>query len=471
MAQRVIDPTEGPLLKKCMLYSLPIALTGLLQLLFNAADLIVVGQFCGNNSVAAVGATGALTGLLVNLFIGMSVGVGVSCTHALGAKNDEVLHKTIHTAVPTALISGLFIGVIGFVFSPGLLELMDTPEEVLGLSSLYMRIYFVGMPFTLLCNFGIAILRAAGDNRSPLIYLTLSGALNAVMNVIFVRVFSMDVAGVALATTLSGALATVLVMLTLMRRKDACRFRFSQMRIYKKPLLKIITIGLPAGIQSSLFAISNVLIQSSINSFGTAAMSGNTASGNIEGFLSTGLDSFTQTAMNFTGLCVGARRYDRVPKILRTCLGCVVAIGLPLGALIYFNGRTLLGIYITDSVEAINYGMQRMVFMAIPWVLGGCMNIASGVLRGMGRSVQPMISTVLGVCVFRIFWIYTIFAVPELHTYPCLMLSYPVSWGLTFGVLMISYVLVRRKEKQLQAVPLTEIRDAEEEAEDAPVVE
>ena len=228
---------------------------------------------------------------------------------------------------------------------------------------------------------------------------------------------------------------------------------------------------MPAGIQSSLFAISNVLIQSSINSFGTEAMSGNTASGNIEGFLSTGLDSFTQTAMNFTGLCVGARRYDRVPKILRTCLGCVVAIGLPLGALIYFNGRTLLGIYITDSVEAINYGMQRMVFMAIPWVLGGCMNIASGVLRGMGRSIQPMISTVLGVCVFRIFWIYTIFAVPELHTYPCLMLSYPVSWGLTFGVLMISYVLVRRKEKQLQAVPLTEIRDAEEEAEDAPVVE
>lgn len=446
MSRRIIDPTEGPLLKNTFLFAIPIALTGLLQLLFNAADLIVVGQFCGSNSVAAVGATGALAGLLVNLFLGMSVGVSVSCTHALGGQNVTELQKTIHTAVPTALICGVFIGTIGVIFSPALLEMMDTPEEVLDLSSQYMRIYFVGMPAALLGNFGIAILRAAGDNRSPLIYLTLAGIFNACANVVFVRVFHMDVAGVALATTLSNVLSTVLVVITLIRRHDACQFRFRKMRIYKEPLLKIITIGLPAGIQSSLFSISNVLIQSSINSFGTAAMSGSSASSNIEGFLSTAMDSFVQTGMNFTGLCVGAKRKDRIPKIFRTCLLCVVTMGVPLGILMYCNGRTLLGIYIIDSEAAIEYGMQRMIFMSAPWAIGGCMSVSSGILRGMGHSVGPMISSILGVCVFRVFWIYTIFAIPQLHTFSCLMLSYPVSWGLTFLAQLAYYFIVRKKE-------------------------
>lgn len=445
MKNQTIDPTEGPLLSKIILYALPIAATGLLQLLFNAADLVVVGRFCGSYSVAAVGATGSLTGLLVNLFIGLSVGVGVTSAHALGARNDEAVRRTVHTAVPTAILFGLVMLITGVVFSPALLEVMGTPEEVIGLSSVYMRIYFLGMPGTMLCNFGIAILRAAGDTRSPLIYLSLSGVVNVILNVIFVTLLHMDVAGVALATLISGTLSAVLVLITLMCRKDACRFVFRQTHIYKEQLLKIFAIGFPAGIQSSMFAISNVLIQSSINSFGADAISGSSAAGSIEGFLSTALDSFSQTAMNFTGLCVGAGRRDRIPKILTVCMSCIVFIGLPVGILIYLNARPLLSIYIPNAEEAIAFGVNRMFCMSVFWFLGGTMNVASGVLRGMGRSFQPMIMTIIGVCVFRIIWIYTVFAIPELHTFRCLFWSYPISWGLTTVAQLLAYFLVIRQ--------------------------
>lgn len=443
-----MDPTEGPLFKKTILYALPIAATGLLQLLFNAADLVVVGRFCGSNSVAAVGATGSLTSLLVNFFIGMSVGVGVSSAHALGAKNDEMVSRTVHTAIPTAIIFGLVMTIAGVFLSPTLLEVMGTPEDVIDLSAVYMRIYFLGMPGTMLCNFGIAILRAAGDTRSPLIYLSLSGVLNVILNVLFVTLFHMDVAGVALATLISGTLSAVLVLMTLMRRTDSCRLILRKIRIYKAQLRKIFTIGVPAGIQSSLFAISNVLIQSSINSFGTAAISGNSAGSSIDSFLSTSLDSFAQTAMNFTGLCVGAHRHDRIGKILGTCLGAIVALGIPLGLLLYTFSEPLLSIYITDSPEAIVFGTSRMLCMTTLWFLGGMQSVMSGVLRGMGKSVIPMVVSILGVCVFRVVWIYTIFQIPQFHTFTCLMLSYPISWTLTFLAQLVCYIRIRKNRSE-----------------------
>lgn len=447
MNQRTVDPTEGPLFRKIMIYALPIMATGLLQLMFNAADLVVVGRFCGSNSVAAVGATGSLTSLLVNFFLGMSVGVGVSSAHALGARNDELTSKTVHTAVPAALIFGLIMSSLGLIFSPTLLELMGTPEDVIGLSATYMRIYFLGMPGSMLCNFGIAILRAAGDTKSPLIYLTLSGVVNVILNVIFVVFFHMDVAGVALATLISGTLSAILVTLTLMRRTDGCRLMLRKIRIYKAQMVKIFTIGVPAGIQSSLFAISNVLIQSSINSFGSAAMAGNSAGASIDGFLSTTLDAFSQTAMNFTGLCVGAHRHDRLNKILSTCLGCIIAFGLPLGLLLYSFSEPLLSIYITDSAEAIHYGTTRMMLMTTLWFLGGIQGAMSGILRGMGRSVIPMVVCILGVCVFRVVWIFTIFQIPQFHTFAWLMGSYPISWFLTFLAQFLCYLKIRRKEE------------------------
>ena len=266
---------RGPLLPSIISYTIPLILTGLLQLLFNAADLVVVGRFCGSVSVAAVGATGAITNLVINLFIGFSVGAGVTVAHGLGAREEEAVHRTVHTALPTALLGGLLLTVIGVLFAEDLLIMMGTPESVLPLSALYMRIYFGGMVFNMVYNFVASILRAAGDTKSPLTFLTIAGVVNVILNVIFVTVFHMNVAGVALATTSAQAISAILVTITLMRRKDACRLYLKKMRFYKLQFLKIVRIGLPAGVQSSLFSISNVMIQSPINSFGEVVMSCN----------------------------------------------------------------------------------------------------------------------------------------------------------------------------------------------------
>ena len=272
---------EGTLLPSIILYTIPIILTSVLQLLFNAADLVVVGRFCGSLSVAAVGATTSLTNLLVNFFIGLSVGAGVTVAHALGGKEDDWVHRTVHTALPMALACGAVVTILGVSLSESFLQMMGTPEDILPLSGLYMKIYFAGITFTMVYNFCAAILRAAGDTRGPLIYLTFAGVVNVVLNVIFVTVFHMNVAGVALATTISQGISAVLVLRALMKRSDACRLQLKEMRFHRPQLVKMLRIGMPAGIQSSLFAISNVLIQSSINSFGDVFMSGNAAAGNI----------------------------------------------------------------------------------------------------------------------------------------------------------------------------------------------
>ena len=439
---------HGPLLSSIVFYTIPIILTSLLQLLFNAADLIVVGRFCGSISVAAVGATGAITNLMVNFFIGLSVGAGVGVAHGLGSREDQVVHCTVHTAIPTALFSGVILTVFGISFSETFLRMMDTPETVLPLSSVYMKIYFAGITFTMVYNFCAAILRAAGDTKSPLVYLSFAGVVNVVLNLFFVRVLHMNVAGVALATIISQAISAVLVTRALMRRTDACQLILKKMRIYKPQLQKMLRIGLPAGIQSSLFSISNVLIQSSVNSFGDVLMSGNAASANIEGFVYVCLNAFHQTAVNFIGQNAGARQYKRVYKTLMICLGCVTVVGLSMGFLAYSLGPTLLSIYITDSPEAISYGMLRLGYICLPYFICGLMDVTTGALRGLGASMAPMIISVLGVGGLRIGWIYTIFQIPQYHTPQCLYFSYLVSWSITFIIQFIAFKVVFRKHSQ-----------------------
>ena len=439
MKKNAQNMLQGPLFWSILSYTVPIILTSVLQLLFNAADLVVVGRFCGSISVAAVGATGSITNLLVNFFVGLSVGAGVTVAHALGSREDQVVHRTVHTALPTALISGLVLTVVGVTFADTFLGLMGTPDNVLALSSVYMKIYFAGITFTMVYNFCAAILRAVGDTKSPLIFLSAAGVINVALNLVFVTVLHMNVAGVALATAISQAISAIAVVIVLMKRTDACRLELKKMRFYRIQLFKMLRIGLPAGIQSSLFSISNVLIQSSVNSFGDIFMSGNAASGNIEGFLYVTMNSFHQTAVNFIGQNMGAQQYSRVKKILWVCLGSVGIVGLSLGLLMWTFGEQLLSIYITDSAQAITYGMIRMTYLAMPYFLCGLMDVSTGALRGMGASFTPMVISVLGVCGIRIGWIMTIFRIPQFHTPQCLYISYAISWTVTFLIQMLAF--------------------------------
>lgn len=436
---------EGPLLPSIISYTVPIILTSILQLLFNAADLVIVGRFRGSLSVAAVSATGALINLIVNLFIGLSIGAGVAVAHGLGSREDQVVHKTVHTALPTAIVGGLIVTVIGVCFSKTFLGYMGTPAKVLHLSTLYMQIYFGGIIFTMVYNFCASILRAAGDTKSPLIFLGIAGVLNVGLNILFVTAFHMNVEGVALATVISQALSAALVVLALMKRTDACKLYLSKIRFYKPQLLKIIRIGLPAGIQGSLFSISNVLIQSSINSFGPVLMSGSGAASSIEGFIYVTFNAFHQTAVNFIGQNAGAGQYRRVKKILFTCLASSVVATLAISVLAYALGPQLLSIYITDSPKAIDYGMTRLAYIALPYFLCALMDVTTGSLRGIGASVTPMLISVLGICGIRILWIYTIFQIPAFHTPECLYLSYSISWILTFLVQLIAFFIIYKK--------------------------
>ncbi len=447
---------EGPLLKKIVLYSIPVIFTGVLQLLFNAADLVIVGRFAGSLSVAAVGATGALINLIVTLFIGLSVGAGVMVAQGIGANSYEDVHKTVHTALPAAALGGLGLTVMGVSCARLFLSWMGTQPDVIDGAVTYMRIYFCGMAAGMVYNFGASILRAAGDIKSPLVFLTAAGVLNVGLNLVFVTVFHMGVAGVALATALSQTLSAALVVLALTRRDDMCRLFIKELRISLPHLRRMIKIGLPAGLQGALFSISNVLIQSSVNSFGSVAMSGNAAAGNLEGFVYISMNAFQQTATNFTGQNYGAGLYKRIRRITGICLLCVAAVGITAGSLCYAMGPTLLRFYITDSPDAIGLGVMRMGYIALPYFLDGLMEVMTGVLRGMGRSALPMAVTVLGVCVFRVVWIFTVFASPRYHSLPVLYLSYPITWIITFTAEFIVYLVLQHKLTKRDAGPRAE---------------
>lgn len=449
------DMLTGPLFPSIISYTIPIILTGLLQLFFNAADLVVVGTK-GDIYLSAVGATNAVTTLIVNLFIGLSAGAGVTLAHAIGSKDDEAIHRTVHTALPTALIGGVLLTVVGICFAETFLIWMKTPEEVLPFATLYMQIYFGGMIFNMIYNFCAALLRAAGDTKGPLIYLTIAGVCNVIFNLFFVLVLDMTVDGVAWATIISQAISAVLVVWALMRRTDAVKLHLSKLRIHKEQILKITRLGLPAGIQGSLFSISNVLIQSSVNDFGQVFMAGNTAAGSIEGFLYVAMNAFHQTAINFTGQNIGAGQYKRVRRTMEICLGCVTAVGLVLGVGVYLLREPLLRIYITESptaAEAIAAGAERMLYLCIPYFLLGIMDVTTGVLRGLGSSVTPMIISILGVCGIRIGWIYTFFK--REHTPAMLFISYPISWIVTFAFEFVAFVIIYRRQVRKKQLDLS----------------
>ncbi len=440
-----IDMCNGPLFSKILLFSIPLILSGILQLLFNAADMIVAGRFAGSIALAAVGATSSLINLLINVFIGLSVGANVAIAHFYGARQDKDLQETLHTAILLSLICGVFLSIGGYFLASPLLTLMGTPADILPHSVIYMKIYFIGMPVTLLYNFGSAIMRAVGDTKRPLYYLLEAGVLNVILNLIFVIAFRMGVAGVALATILSQTVSAFLIIRCLMRNQGVCHLEISKLKLHKDKVVRIVRVGLPAGFQGAIFSISNVLIQSSVNSFGSIAVAGNTATSSLEGFIYNAMNAFHQTALSFTGQNMGAKNLQRVKKILQICLMCVAITGLLMGSMGLFFGKELLGIYSDDS-NVIAFGYRRMVVIFSTYFLCGTMDVMVGSLRGMGYSIMPMIVSLLGACGLRIIWIFSIFKMN--HTPEVLYISYPVSWFITFSVHVLCFILVYRKISQ-----------------------
>lgn len=439
-----IDMCEGPILKKMLIFTIPLILSGILQLLFNAADIIVVGNFAGDNSLAAVGSTSSLVNLLVNLFVGLSIGANVLIARYYGAKQQEELDDTVHTAVALALIGGVLLSVIGVIFAPTFLGWMQTPENIIGLASVYLRVYFIGMIPMLIYNYGAAMLRAVGDTQRPMKYLVIAGCINVVFNLLFVIVFKWDVFGVALSTTISQTVSAVLIVRCLIKGEGAVRLELKKIRLDPHKLLRILEIGIPTGIQGMLFSVSNVIIQSSINSFGDTVVAGSSAAANIEGFVYTAMNSFYQANISFTSQNVGAGKKERINKILYTALGCVAVVGVGMGVGAYLLGPTLLSFY-TNSDAVIAAGMVRFRYVMLPYVLCGIMEVLVGSIRGMGYVVAPMFVSLIGACALRLVFIATIFQMDQFHTMDMLYATYPVSWIVTILAHIVTFIIVRTK--------------------------
>ena len=449
MKKYEIDMCNGPLLKSLIVFAVPLMLSGILQLLFNAADIIVLGRFSGSDSMAAVGSTTSLINLLVNLFIGISVGANVLLGRYCGANDEKNASQTVHTAICTALYGGIIMIFVAIILARPLLELMGTPSNVIDLSTVYMRIYFVGMPGFMIYNFGAALLRAIGDTKRPLYFLTIAGIVNVFGNLFFVLILNLGVAGVAISTTLSQYMSAILVLRCMYKDDGILKIHKELLHFHRDKLIAMLKIGLPAGLQGMLFNISNVLIQSSVNSFGSVVVAGNTAANNIEGFVYTAMNAVYQTALSFTSQNMGARNYKRVDKILINCLGFVSVVGLILGIGAYLGSDALLHIY-SNETEVIKAGVLRMSIICSTYFTCGMMDVIVGSLRGMGYSIMPMIVSLTGACLFRVVWIFTIFAIDR--SLFVLYISYPISWILTFGVHLICYFKVRKKAFNLSTL-------------------
>lgn len=439
-----MDMTEGPLTTKIIKFTIPVMLSGILQLLFNTADVIVVGRFTGKTALAAVGSTGSLINLLVSLFMGLSIGTNVLVARYQGAKDDKAVSETVHTSIALGIVGGLILLIIGVVATRPLLEMMATPEDVIDQSTLYMRILFFGMPLNLILNFGAAILRAIGDTKRPLYYLTIAGVINLFLNIFLVTVFSLGVAGVAIATVISEGVSCGLILLCLKHETGAIRLYFNRIKINPSKCIDIMKIGLPAGLQGCIFSISNVLIQSSVNSFGSTVMAGNTAASNIEGFVYVSMNSLHQTCISFTSQNFGAGKFKRIKKVLINCLVIVAITGLVLGNSAYFFGKYLLSAY-NNEAEVISYGLIRLSIISTMYFLCGLMDVMVGAMRGIGYSILPMIVSLVGACGLRIVWIYTVFV--KFRTLDILFISYPVTWTITFLSHLVCYYIVTRKYK------------------------
>ncbi|MEE1030774.1 MAG: MATE family efflux transporter [Ruminococcus sp.] len=448
-----MDMCNGPLLSKILIFALPLMASGVLQLLFNAADIIVVGQFSGSQALAAVGSTSALVNLFTNVFIGFSIGTNVLVAQFFAAKDDKNVFEIVHTSILLAFIGGIFLILVVIPFAPVILAWMGTPDDVLSQAALYIRILFVGMPMMLVYNFGAAILRAIGDTRRPLYYLAFSGVINVVLNLIFVIVFHMGVAGVALATIISQTISALLVCKCLMQSDGMYRLDIKSLHINKGKMMAIVRIGLPAGLQGAVFSISNVLIQSSVNSFGSVAMAGNTAGNNIEGFVYTAMNALYQTALSFTSQNLGGGKHERIRKVAVQCLILVTLIGAVFGNLAIYFGDTLLGFYSSDP-EVIAFGLRRLTIMCRVYFLCGLMDVTVGVLRGLGAAMSPMIISLTGACGLRVLWIFTVF---QWHrSLETLYISYPITWTITWLAQLICLFIIWKKN----VVPRIKEREA-----------
>lgn len=444
-----IDMTNGPIFSKILIFSLPLMFTGILQLLFNAADVIVVGKFAGSLALAAVGSTGSLVNLLINVFIGVSTGVNVLAARFYGSRDNEQMFRCVHCSMALSGILGVFVGIWGYFLSSPMLSLMRTDPEVLPLAALYLRIYFLGIPATVVYNFGAAILRAVGDTDRPLRFLLISGVTNVLLNLLFVVGLKMSVAGVAIATAVSQYVAATLVVLCLIHSQGSYRLQLRSLRFFRDMLVWILQLGIPAGLQSTIFSISNVIIQSAINSFGYIAMAANSAASNVDGFIYIAMNSVYHASLCFSSQNLGAKKYNRLGRVLACCIILVMCIGLLVSGVIYCFGPQLLSLYISradadrDAILAI--GMIRLTYIGLPYFLCGLMEVGSGALRGLGKSWLPLIISTLGVCVFRILWIFTVFAAHP--TLEVLYLSYPISWFVTPAAHFTAIYFVQKKLK------------------------
>lgn len=437
-----IDMCNGTIMDKLISFALPLMISGMLQLMFNAVDIIVVGRFTGSQALAAVGSTTALICTFTNLFIGVSLGANVLAARFYASGKTKEMSETVHTAILLALISGIAMSIIGILCARESLVLIATPDDIIGQAALYLRIYFLGMPFFMLYNYGAAILRAVGDTKRPLMYLIAAGTANAVLDLILVIIFKMGVAGVAIGTITSQFISCVLVIRCLCKTDAIYKLYISKLRIKKYYLIQILKVGLPAGIQSTVINFSNVLLQSSVNSFGEIAMAGYTAANNILGFLYVSVNSVTQACMSFTSQNYGVRKFKRMDKVLANCAILSIIVSVVIGGGSYLLGHQILGIY-TKQEDVIQCGMEILSISTIPYFLCGLMDMIPGSMRGVGYSAVPMLLSIIGTVGTRLVWIYGVF--PEHRSLYVLFMSYPVSWGLTIVMQAICLVFVRKK--------------------------
>jgi len=441
-----MDMCSGPVLKNILAFTVPLMLSSVLQLMFNAADIIVVGRFAGDNSLAAVGANGVFINLLTNFFLGFSIGANVLVAKLIGAGKEKDASHTVHTAIALSIISGIIMTILGEALAKIILKMMDTPTEILDLAVTYLRIYFLGTTANMIYNFASAILRAIGDTKRPLYYLTLSGAVNVVLNLIFVIVLEMDVAGVALATVISQCVSAVLVVRCLIKENGCIKLNLKKIKIYRSKLTKIMLIGIPASLQGVIFSFSNVIIQASVNSFGPVVIAGNAAAGNVESFVYVAMNAFHQGALTFTSQNVGAGKYERINRILITSLLSVVVVGVVFGNLVADMGEPLLRLY-TKSSAVVDAGMDRLNVICRTYALCGLMDVMVGVIRGLGYSIMPMIVSLIGACGLRILWIFTFFQIERFHRIMLLYAVYDISWAMTFIAHVICFLVVKRHFK------------------------
>lgn len=453
MTKNQINMTEGPVLTKLLQFSIPLIFSSVLQLLFNAADLAVVGKFAGDESLAAVGSTGSLINLLINLFTGLSIGTNVIAAHYFGAGNKKSVQETVHTAMLLSIYSGIILTVVGVFSCKFLLQLMGAPDDVLELAAIYLKIYFGGITATMIYNFGSALLRAKGDTQRPLYILLISGIINLLLNLFFVIVFKMNVDGVGIATVISQSFAALMVVILLIRESDEFHLNIHKLKIDPKIFIQIVKIGIPAGFQGIMFSFSNVIIQSSVNSFGKILISGNSAVCNIEGFVYTAMNGFSQGALTFCSQNLGAKKLDRIKKVVVVSQVSVVVIGVVLSTFCLIFGEVLIGCF-TKSPEVIEAGMIRCKVIFSTYFLCGLMDAMSNSIRGIGHSLTPVITSLIGACGFRIVYLMTFFKIPQFHTPFTIFLSYPISWILTYFVNLICFIVLFKKikEKQLSAI-------------------